>query len=53
MIDHNLERLKYESSIHHKQNLRNQLNQDMIDQIEISHTPSLNYQKAYQSLYQD
>lgn len=25
----------------------------MIDQLEISNTPSLNYQKAYQSLYYD
>lgn len=39
--------------MHHKQNLRNHIDQNMIDRLEISPHPSLNYQKAYQSLYQD
>lgn len=33
MLDKNLEKLKYETSVHHKQNLRNTINQNMIDQI--------------------
>lgn len=53
MIDRNLEKLKYETSVHHRQNLRSQIDQNLIDVIEISATPSLNYQKAYQSLYYD
>lgn len=53
MIDRNLERLKFQTSVHHKQNLRSLIDQNMIDKIEISNTPSLNYQRAYQSLYQD
>lgn len=53
MIDRNLEKLKYETSVHHRQNLRNQIDQNMIDQIELSQTPSHNYQKAYKSLYHE
>lgn len=52
-MDRNLEKLKYETSVHHKQNLRSQIDQNLIDKIEISATPSLNYQRAYQSLYHD
>lgn len=39
--------------MHHRQNLRGNIDQNMIDRIEISPTPSKNYQKAYQDLYKD
>ncbi len=32
-MDRNLEKLKYETSVHHKQNLRSQIDQNLIDKI--------------------
>lgn len=53
MLNRELEKLKYETSVHHRQNLRLNIDQNMIDKLEISPTPSKNYQKAYQDLYKD
>lgn len=47
-MDQSLERLKYETSIHHKQVLRHSLNDKIVEQIESSHAPAHNYQKAFQ-----
>lgn len=51
MLDRKLEILKYETSKHHRQNLRAEIDQNMIDGLEISQNPSGNYQKAFKGLY--
>ena len=51
--DKEIEILKYETGKHHRQNLRANIDQNMIDSIEISHNPSGNYQKAFKGLYHD
>ena len=53
MLDRNLEKLKYETNIHHKQNLRSAIDPKLIDELDISQIPSTNYKNAYKSLYQD
>ena len=53
MLDRKLEILKYETSKHHRQNLRGQIDQNMIDGFEISQNPSGNYQKAFKGLYNE
>lgn len=53
MIDRQQEKLKYELGIHHRQNMRQQINPQMIDNLEISNTPSQNYDKAYKQLYHE
>jgi hypothetical protein len=47
------DRLIFESSKHHKQILRSQIDPRLIDKIEIDKNPSLNYMNAYKSLYRD
>ena len=53
MIDKQQEKLKYDLGIHHRQNMRQQINPQMIDNLEISNTPSQNYDKAYKQLYHE
>ena len=53
MVDRNQEKLKYELGIHHRQNMRQHIDPKMIDNLEISDTPSRNYDQAYKALYLD
>lgn len=53
MLDRDLEKLKFETNVHHKQNLRSAIDPNLIDQLDISEIPSNNYKNAYKSLYQD
>ena len=53
MIDRDQEKLRYELGIHHRQNMRQNIDQKMIDNLEISKTPSQNYDQAYKALYLD
>jgi hypothetical protein len=46
-------RIRYETAVHHRQNLRSQLDQNLISRLELSAHPSHNYQQAYQSINQD
>lgn len=43
----------FQNSKHHRQVLHEQIDQNMINNIELTSNPSQNYRKAYQCLYQD
>lgn len=47
------DRIIFETSKHHKQILRSQIDQNLIDKIEIDKNPSINYMNAYKNLYHD
>jgi len=47
------DRLKFEASKHHKQILRSQIDEKVIDEIEIDRNPSQNYMNAYKNMYND
>lgn len=47
------DRILFETAKHHKQALRSQIDPSLIERIEIDRNPSLNYQNAYKSLFQD
>lgn len=47
------DRIIFETSKHHKQILRSQIDPSLIDKIEIDRNPSLNYQNAYKGLFKD
>ncbi len=46
-------RIVFETTKHHKQILRSQIDSRLIDAIEIDQNPSLNYMNAYKNLYHD
>lgn len=47
------DRINFETSKHHKQFLRSQIDPRLIDTIEIDKNPSLNYMNAYKNMYHD
>lgn len=47
------DRIIFETAKHHKQILRSQIDQNLIDKIEIDKNPSINYMNAYKNLYHD
>ena len=48
-----LSRVDYANHKHHRQVLREQISPQMIDKIEISPTPSQNYQNAFKGVFMD
>lgn len=48
-----IDRLNYANAKHHRELLHQTIDNQLIQKIELSPSPSLNYQKAFKSLYQD
>ena len=46
-------RIFYQEKVHHRQQLRNQIDPKTIDYLEINQNPSVVSKKAYKSVYQD
>jgi hypothetical protein len=44
-------RVNFETNKHHRQNLREQINPQLIQKLEISENPSMNYMNAYKNVY--
>ena len=45
--------INYANSAHHREKLRKDIDPAMIDRIEISEHPSMNYRNAFKGIYQD
>lgn len=48
-----IDRLNYANAKHHKELLHQTIDNSLIQNIEFSKCPSLNYKQAFKSLYQD
>lgn len=46
-------RVNFANAAHHRELLRKQIAPELIDKIEISENPSLNYRSAFKNVYQD
>lgn len=48
-----LQRVNYSLQKHHRELLHQQIDPKLIETIEVAQNPSLNYRKAFESVYQD
>ena len=48
-----MNRINYANAKHHRELIREHIDPNMINKIEISNHPSQNYQNAFKNLYQD
>lgn len=46
-------RINFANTIHHRELIRKQIDPALIDRIEVSQNPSLNYRTAFKNVYQD
>lgn len=46
-------RVNFANTIHHRELIRKQIDPALIERIEVSQNPSLNYRTAFKNVYQD